>query len=99
MKKIIIELTPYTALAIHSFLSEFEPEMNADKKWQSLKDAHEEFKNEFFKKASNEQIDDAIAEARVHELLERSPTACKSCGQYVRLNENNECINCQNKRV
>jgi len=68
--KVPIELTPFDALSILTFLLEFEydhPQL------QALKTSIDNFRAEIYLKITNDQIDDAFAERSVNKLLGKDP--------------------------
>ena len=66
-----IELKPYTALEILKFLREFD--YSTDNELASLGEAVKEFEDEICKNIRNDQIEDAVAESKVKELLGLRP--------------------------
>lgn len=73
MKKVRIHLTPYTAMCIYKFLSEFEPDMERDPMLVSFKACYEEFSHEVLSKMSKEQVEDAVMQTRINQILLRDP--------------------------
>ncbi len=72
-EKITIKLTPYTAMCIYKFLSEFEPDMNADLRLSGLKKCYEEFVKEVTEKITSEQLADAIMDTEINQALGYDP--------------------------
>lgn len=73
-EKIKIELSPYGALTILSFLREFiKKDDEVEYHFQSLAECIDEFENEIYSKSSIEQIEDGINEAKVNSLIGKSP--------------------------
>lgn len=68
--KVPIELTPYNALAILSFLREFEYD---EPHLKALGEAVQEFENSMCRGISVDQIEDAKAENQVNQLIGKSP--------------------------
>jgi hypothetical protein len=68
-----IELTPYNALTIVSFMREFVQREEDDPKLQALCGAINQFEDQVIKNITNEQIDDCHAENQVNQLLGKSP--------------------------
>lgn len=73
MEKLEIHLTPYTAVCIYKFLSEFESDMQKHPMLVSLKECYEEYYNEVLGKISKKQLDDAIMQTRINQILLRDP--------------------------
>ena len=73
MKKVTLNLTPYTCLSIYSFLDEFIGEFENDPQLQSIQKCFAEYKSQMLKNMSPQQIEDAVAENEVNFLLGRTP--------------------------
>lgn len=73
MAKLRIYLTPYTAMCIYKFLSEFETEMENDPMLVSFKECYTEYSNEVLCKMTKEQLEDAVMQTRINQLLLRDP--------------------------
>lgn len=72
--KIKIELSPFNALEILSFLKEFINESTDNKpEYEAITKAVDEYKNQIIANASLDQIEDAFAEREVNILLNRLP--------------------------
>jgi len=77
-KKVNIELRPYDALAIISFLREY---INADNvndpRFAAIHESVKAYEDEIYKKLNNDHIDDAILECKVNDVAERHPPKSK----------------------
>lgn len=73
VKKVRIHLRPYTAICIYKFLSEFESDFENDPMLVSFKKCYEEYSNEVLGGMTREQMDDAVMETRLNQILERDP--------------------------
>jgi lipoate-protein ligase A len=74
MKKVNLELRPYTALAIVKFCREFiNDENKRDKRFAAIHESVQEYEDEVYKKISMNQLEDAILECMVNDLTERHP--------------------------
>jgi hypothetical protein len=73
MEKLKIELTPYAAVCIYKFISEFEPEMEKEPLLVSFKECYEEYSNELFLKITKEQLEDAVMQTSINQVLLRDP--------------------------
>jgi len=73
--KLKIELEPYNALAIVSFLREFVNEENAnDYRFKAIHDAVAAYESQVYDRLTNEQLDDALRENEVNKLINKWPT-------------------------
>ena len=70
MKKVAIELTPFEALEIITFLRQGDYD---HPKLAALATAVNSYEKEIYKKVTDEQVDDATAERKVNQLLDKSP--------------------------
>lgn len=74
MEKVKIELTPYAAMSLLSFLSEFESDMvGLGEQGKALWDAYKEYESEVVKNITNEQLEEGEAENKVNQLIGKSP--------------------------
>lgn len=72
--KVNIKLSPHNAIAILSFLTEFFYDENRDDpELQAMHDAVDEYEESILDNITEQQVDDAIAEANVNELLGKTP--------------------------
>lgn len=68
-KNALIELTPFAALSILSFLREYVNDENKDVEvFSSLHKCVNEYENDVILKLSKRQLDDALAEVAMHRL-------------------------------
>lgn len=75
MRKVLIELSPYNALAILAFCREYiNDETEGDYRVKAIQDAVKEYENEIYKKVGMPQLDDAIAENQVNKVIGKCPT-------------------------
>jgi hypothetical protein len=73
--KVLIELNPYTALAILSFCREYiNDETKGDYRFKAINEAVDEYEAEVCCKISSDQIRDAVAENEVNRLIGKWPT-------------------------
>jgi hypothetical protein len=73
-KKVTIELTPYNTLAILSFLREYvNDETKGISEFQAINDAVDEYEKQVYSNISDSQIEDAIAESEVNDLIGKHP--------------------------
>lgn len=73
MSKIKIELTPYTAMCIYKFLSEFESDMDREPQLKAFKKSYKEFETEVITKITDEQLTDAIMQTQINQALGDDP--------------------------
>lgn len=72
--KVKISLTPYNALTILGFLTEFKEDIEAmGEKGTALKLAVDEFESELSLKMTDEMLLDGDAENQVNQLIGKSP--------------------------
>lgn len=72
--KVKIELTPYNAATIFSFLREFiEEDADVPYKLVALKSAIDEYCNEFFENITEEQFEDYKKENEINQIIGKSP--------------------------
>lgn len=72
--KVKIELTPYQALSILSFLREFINEENEEvHEFKAIHECVTAFENQVYQKVTDEMIEDAIAENEVNILIKKVP--------------------------
>lgn len=72
--KVTISLTPHNALAILAFMCEFlNDENRSNPEFQAIHEALDEYQTSLTINITEEQIDDAVAEAQVNFLLGKSP--------------------------
>lgn len=77
-KKINIELTPYNAVAILSFLREyFNEETEGDYQFKAMQDATAQYEQEIYAKLSPDLLDDAMQENEVNRLIGKWPKTSK----------------------
>lgn len=70
-----IELTPYDALAIYSFLREYINESTQDdQEFTAINNAVNAYEKEINDKITYEQLTDALAENEVNKLLKKCPS-------------------------
>ena len=70
-----IELSPYNALAILCFCHEFlEDQAKDDYRFKAIFDAVHEYEQQIYKKVTEKQLQDAIAENEVNRLIGKWPT-------------------------
>lgn len=75
MSKVKIELTPYNAMALYSFLSEFESDIvSLGEKGKALWDAYKEYESEVVKNSTQQQLEDGFAKNQVNQLIGKSPS-------------------------
>lgn len=73
--KLKIELEPYTALALISFLREFVNEENADDfRFKAIHDAVAEYEKQVYDRITPDQLQDAMHENEVNRLTGKWPT-------------------------
>lgn len=72
MDKVPIELSPYDALQILTFLEELKPDMK-HRHFDSLKESIQNYSDEVYTKIRIDQVDDAKAERAVNQLLNKEP--------------------------
>lgn len=77
MKKVNIELSPHDALAILSFLREYDEELNELPQCESLRTAINNYEQEVYK-MSDDQFNDGVAETRVYQLIGKAPSINKN---------------------
>ena len=74
--KVKIQLTPYNALSIFSFLREFINNENSDEpEFKAIHEAVNQYENEIVKNITEDHIDDFNAENKVNQLIGKSPQA------------------------
>lgn len=74
MSTIKIELTPYNACALKNFLREFiNKKTETHKSLTAISKAVDQFEKEILDKITPEQIDEALHESNVNELLGYEP--------------------------
>lgn len=69
--KVKLQLTPFTALEILSFLKEFQDVHHP--LWKGLSECITEYETEVYARTSMEQLEDAEAQRSVNRLLKKSP--------------------------
>jgi hypothetical protein len=76
MKDIVkIELSPYNALTLLSFMREFVNESNTDDyRLNAIHEAVNQYEKSMTKNITLDQIDDAKVENQVNQLIGKSPT-------------------------
>ena len=72
MDKVPIELSPYDALQILTFMTEMKSSMNHPH-FDSLKESFKNYSDEVYIKIRIDQIEDAEAERAVNQLLNKEP--------------------------
>jgi hypothetical protein len=78
MEKLKISLTPYTAICIYKFLSEWESEMEKQPFLISLKECYQEYQQEVLRKITKEQLEDAVLQTKINQILLRDPPSSKT---------------------
>jgi len=73
MSKVKIEMTPYNALTILSFLKEFESDLENHPHCKSLKEAINNYEESLCHNMTSSQVDDAKAENAVNQMIGKSP--------------------------
>lgn len=74
MSKVKLELEPYNAIIILSFLREFVNEENADEyQFQSIHEAVKEYETELSRRLTEEQWNEIDAVNQVNQLIGKSP--------------------------
>ena len=72
--KVKLELRPYTALTILSFLREYINDENINNsRLAAIHESVKEYEDEIYKKISPQELEDAILENRVNDLAGRHP--------------------------
>ena len=72
--KVKIELTPYNALSIWSFLQEYINDDNSDEpEFKAIHEAIKEYKNSVVANMTEEQFNDGSHENKVNQLIGKSP--------------------------
>jgi hypothetical protein len=74
MSKIKIELTPYEALSILSFLEEFKEDFEQRTECEALRNCITSFRDQVYAKISMSDMDDVIAENEVMKLVGKAPS-------------------------
>lgn len=78
MSKVKLQLRPYTALGILSFMREYINKSNSNiQELAAIHEAVDEFEEEIGKNISTDQIEDARLEVRVNDITNRHPPKFK----------------------
>ncbi len=77
MEKLKITLTPYAAVCIYKFLSKFEDDFKREPLFASFKECYEEYGHEVLRKITKQQLEDAVIQTKVNQLIDRDPP-CKA---------------------
>lgn len=74
MEKVKLELNPYNAITVLSFMREFVNEDNQDEyKFRAIHEAVQEYEEEIARKLTNEHWDEIHATNEINQLIGKSP--------------------------
>lgn len=76
-----IELTPYQALSILKFLSEYEEEFKQVPQLASFNDVYKAYREQVCLKITDEDLEDATMETDIQQALGRDPLSPKNKGE------------------